>query len=70
MLSTIDATAFIHDYFRPRDIVRAEVISLGDMRQYYLKTSSDDLGVIKAPTQHGDGYLIPINAKVSQSLSH
>ena len=34
----------MYDFFRPGDTVRAEVISLGDLRQYYLKTNSSDLG--------------------------
>lgn len=31
--------------FRPGDIVRARVISLGDARQYYLSTAENELGV-------------------------
>ncbi|CEH15811.1 Exosomal 3'-5' exoribonuclease complex, subunit ski4 (Csl4) [Ceraceosorus bombacis] len=34
--------------FRPGDIVRAQVISLGDARSYYLSTASNNLGVIYA----------------------
>ncbi|PWN46936.1 hypothetical protein IE53DRAFT_293056, partial [Violaceomyces palustris] len=36
------------DCFRPGDIVRATVISLGDARSYYLSTASNHLGVIYA----------------------
>lgn len=34
--------------FRPGDIVRATVISLGDARSYYLSTARNDLGVVHA----------------------
>ena len=38
----------IPDSFRPGDIVRATVISLGDARSYYLSTAANHLGVIYA----------------------
>ncbi|CAG8510600.1 3435_t:CDS:2 [Paraglomus occultum] len=34
----------ISDSFRPGDIVRAKVISLGDARSYYLSTADNDFG--------------------------
>lgn len=34
--------------FRPGDIIRAEVVSLGDARSYYLTTSRNELGVVYA----------------------
>jgi len=34
--------------FRPGDIVRAQVISLGDLRNYYLSTAKNELGVVLA----------------------
>lgn len=37
--------------FRPGDIVRARVVSLGDSRQYYLKTAESELGVVYARSQ-------------------
>jgi exosome complex component CSL4 len=37
--------------FRPGDIVRASVLSLGDARSYYLSTARNDLGVIFASTE-------------------
>ncbi|CCF51179.1 hypothetical protein NDA11_006880 [Ustilago hordei] len=52
------------DCFRPGDIVRATVISLGDARSYYLSTAENSLGVIYAvsatstsvgSTGHGEG---------------
>lgn len=36
------------DCFRPGDVVRATVISLGDARSYYLSTAGNELGVIYA----------------------
>jgi exosome complex component CSL4 len=34
--------------FRPGDVVRAQVVSLGDKRHYYLATQRNDLGVVGA----------------------
>ena len=41
------------DCFRPADILRARVISLGDSRSYFLSTARDDLGVIVARSEAG-----------------
>lgn len=38
----------VFDFFRPGDVVRASVISLGDTRSYYLSTASNELGVVFA----------------------
>ncbi|KAG2228356.1 hypothetical protein INT45_011148 [Circinella minor] len=46
--------------FRPGDIVRAEVISLGDARSYYLSTAKNELGVIFATSVAG-ATMIPIS---------
>ncbi|KAG9292998.1 hypothetical protein G9A89_016360 [Geosiphon pyriformis] len=43
----------IYDSYRPGDIVRAEVISLGDSRSYYLSTAKNELGVIYAQSVAG-----------------
>lgn len=40
--------------FRPGDIVRARVVSLGDSRQYYLSTAEHELGVLYAKAS-GEG---------------
>ncbi|KAI9678638.1 MAG: exosome 3'-_5 exonuclease subunit ski4 (Csl4) [Caeruleum heppii] len=40
--------------FRPGDIVRAQVISLGDQQSYYLATASNHLGVIMATSEAGN----------------
>ena len=41
------------DCFRPADIIRARVISLGDSRSYFLSTAREDLGVIVARSEAG-----------------
>ncbi|CAP73740.1 uncharacterized protein PODANS_2_11000 [Podospora anserina S mat+] len=44
----------IYESFRPGDIVRAEVISLGDQANYYLSTARNELGVILATSEAGN----------------
>ncbi|KAI5865509.1 hypothetical protein GGS23DRAFT_559581 [Durotheca rogersii] len=44
----------IYESFRPGDIVRARVISLGDQANYYLSTASNELGVIMATSEAGN----------------
>jgi len=44
----------VYRSFRPGDIVRAQVISLGDARSYYLATTKNDLGVIFARSEAGE----------------
>ena len=41
-------TVKIAESFRPGDLVRAAVISLGDQRSYFLSTARADLGVVHA----------------------
>ena len=43
----------IYESFRPGDIVRAQVISLGDQANYYLSTASNTLGVVMATSETG-----------------
>ncbi|KAL7268062.1 exosome 3'-_5 exonuclease subunit ski4 (Csl4) [Rhizina undulata] len=50
----------IFSSFRPGDIVRAQVISLGDQSNYYLSTASNSLGVVVAHSESGD-LLHPLN---------
>lgn len=45
----------IYNSFRPGDVVRAEVISLGDARSYMLSTAKNELGVIFATSVAGTG---------------
>ncbi|AGO10258.1 AaceriABL199Wp [[Ashbya] aceris (nom. inval.)] len=44
--------------FRPGDIVRAQVLSLGDGSNYYLSTARNDLGVVFARASNGAGGLM------------
>jgi exosome complex component CSL4 len=41
------------DCFRPGDLVRAEVVSLGDARAYYLSTAAPPFGVVHALSDAG-----------------
>ncbi|KAJ1961195.1 hypothetical protein IWQ62_003951 [Dispira parvispora] len=50
----------MHRSFRPGDIVRAQVISLGDARSYYLSTARNELGVIMAQSEAGET-MVPIS---------
>ena len=51
----------IRDCFRPGDIVRAQVISLGDSRQYYLSTAVEELGVVYATSEVDNSFLQPLS---------
>jgi exosome complex component CSL4 len=44
----------IYNSFRPGDIIKAEVISLGDSRSYFLSTAKNELGVIFATSVAGN----------------
>ncbi|OAY70383.1 Exosome complex component CSL4 [Ananas comosus] len=50
----------MYQSFRPGDIVRALVLSLGDARAYYLTTAKNELGVVSAQSIAG-GTMIPIS---------
>ncbi|KAL2760627.1 hypothetical protein ACRALDRAFT_1078731 [Sodiomyces alcalophilus JCM 7366] len=52
----------IHESFKPGDIVRALVISLGDQANYYLSTASNELGVIMATSESGND-MVPVSWK-------
>ncbi|KAK0727276.1 hypothetical protein B0T26DRAFT_747620 [Lasiosphaeria miniovina] len=52
----------IYESFRPGDIVRAEVISLGDQANFYLSTARNELGVILATSEAGNN-MYPVNWK-------
>ncbi len=43
----------VYKSFRPADIVRAVVISLGDSKSYYLSTARPELGVLMATSSVG-----------------
>jgi len=55
----------IYKCFRPGDIVRAEVISLGDKKSYYLSTAKNEYGVIFAKSV-ADVTMIPISWDLMQ----
>lgn len=44
----------MYDCFRPGDIVRARVLSLGDARSYHLTTAHNSLGVVRAKSLAGE----------------
>eukprot|EP00892_Ulva_mutabilis_P005131 jgi/Ulvmu1/2990/UM015_0030.1 len=46
--------------FRPGDVVRARVLSLGTMREYFLTTAKPDLGVVSAVST-AEHSMIPVN---------
>lgn len=50
----------VYKCFAPSDVVRAEVISLGDRHSYFLSTAKNELGVIYARSRAGVS-MIPIN---------
>ncbi|KAJ1281606.1 hypothetical protein BS78_04G318600 [Paspalum vaginatum] len=50
----------MYQSYRPGDIVRAVVLSLGDARAYYLSTVKNELGVVSAQSIAG-GTLVPIS---------
>jgi len=52
----------IYESFKPGDIVRAQVISLGDQANYYLSTASNELGVVMATSEAGND-MVPISWK-------
>lgn len=55
----------IYKCFRPGDIVRAKVISLGDKKSYYLSTAQNELGVIFAKSVAG-ATMVPISWDLMQ----
>jgi exosome complex RNA-binding protein Csl4 len=50
----------LYKCFRPSDLVKAQVLSLGDARSYFLSTARNDLGVILATATSGST-MVPIN---------
>lgn len=48
--------------YRPGDVVKAKVISLGDQRSYYLSTAENSLGVVLAKSRaSGHNTMVPID---------
>ncbi|XP_065852360.1 uncharacterized protein [Euphorbia lathyris] len=50
----------MHSSFRPGDIVKALVVSLGDARAYYLSTAKNELGVVSAESTAG-ATMVPVS---------
>ncbi|KAI9894323.1 MAG: exosome 3'-_5 exonuclease subunit ski4 (Csl4) [Vezdaea aestivalis] len=52
----------IMESFRPGDVIRAIVISLGDQSNYYLSTARNELGVVIATSEVGN-QMFPVSWK-------
>ncbi|TGZ84273.1 exoribonuclease CSL4 [Ascodesmis nigricans] len=50
----------VFESFRPGDVVRAKVISLGDLQNYYLTTAGNSLGVVMAVSEEGEE-MVPVS---------
>ena len=50
----------LHTSFRPGDVLRAEVLSLGDSRSYFLSTAKNELGVVYAKSLAGEA-MVPVS---------
>ena len=49
--------------FRPGDIVRAQILSLGEERSYLLTTAANEMGVVYATSSQAHAPMYPINWK-------
>ncbi|CAA20134.1 Exosome complex component csl4 [Schizosaccharomyces pombe] len=59
----------VQNSFRPGDIVRALVISLGDGSSYFLTTARNDLGVIFAQSSETGEQMFPVDYQHMQTKS-
>jgi len=50
----------MHECFRPGDLIKAQVISLGTARSYFLSTAKNELGVFHATSIAGFP-LVPVS---------
>lgn len=50
----------MYSSFRPGDIIKAEVLSLGDARSYFLTTAKNELGVVSATSVAG-AKMVPVS---------
>lgn len=50
----------MQECFRPGDIVRAEVVSLGDRRSYFLTTAKNEPGVVYARSVAAGVPMVPV----------
>lgn len=55
----------IYKSFRPGDVLRASVISIGDKNSYYLSTAKNEFGVIFATSIAG-ATMVPISWDMMQ----
>jgi len=60
-------TVKMAECYRPGDVVRAVVISLGDQGGYYLSTAGNDFGVVMAKGE-GGGEMVPIDWKTMREV--
>ncbi|GAO52052.1 hypothetical protein SAICODRAFT_29233 [Saitoella complicata NRRL Y-17804] len=51
----------IYSSFRPNDIIRAQIISLGDQYSYFLSTARNDLGVVFAMCEESGEMMYPVS---------
>lgn len=59
------------DSFRPNDIVKAKVISLGDSsRNLYLTTAAEDLGVLIAKNEISNNLMLPFDWTSMVDVKH
>jgi exosome complex component CSL4 len=50
-------SVIMHRCFRPGDLVRAQIISLGDSKSWYLSTAENELGVVFATSPAGEALI-------------
>lgn len=55
--------------FRPGDLIRAEVLSLGDARSYFLTTAKNELGVVYAKSLAAGQPMTPLSWQEMQCPS-
>lgn len=51
----------MRDCFRPGDVVRCAVLSLGDSRAYFLSTAANELGVVGARSGTSGEAMVPVS---------
>ena len=56
----------LYDCFRPGDVLRCVVLSLGDSRSYYLSTAQNQLGVVHARSAASGEVMVPLSWKEMQ----
>ncbi|KAG8530404.1 uncharacterized protein KY384_004906 [Bacidia gigantensis] len=56
------------EMFRPGDVVKGEVISLGDSANYYVHTGRNELGVVMARSERTGGTMAPVSWKEFEEI--